>query len=90
MSIAEHEERIRALEAAVTELKSQLPADEANHSSGLDEGVIQGTDHPLVPGVPPKQSVLLRAKVAAVQEGPSDFGLSPAEWSRLDLRNADE
>jgi len=90
MSIAEHEQRIRALEAAVIELKSNVPApDDDWNDMGGDGGILE-TDHPLLPGIPPKESKRLKARVSVVQRGRRDLGLSATEWVNLCLGEADE
>jgi hypothetical protein len=89
MSSAEHEQRIRALEAAVIELKSHLPAPNADRKQIVDDGVISETDHPLLPGIPPKASKRLKAKLSVVRRGRRDLGLSTTEWANLYLGEAD-
>lgn len=90
MSIAEHERRIRALEAAVIELKSKVPAPNADRTHTSADSVILGIDHPLFPGVPPRESKRLKARLSVVQRGRRDVGLSSNEWVSLCLGEADE
>ena len=90
MSIAEHEQRIRALEAAVIELESRVPARDADRSGIGVDGAIMDAEHPLTPGVPPKGSKRLQAKLSVVQRGRRDLGLSTTEWASLYLGEADE
>lgn len=90
MSIAEYERRIRALEAAVIDLKSNVPASDADQIDRGGDGVSLETDHPLLPGIPPKESKRLQARLSVVQPGRRDLGLSSTEWVRLCLGEADE
>jgi hypothetical protein len=90
MSIAEHEQRIRALEVAVDELRSHLPAADADRAQRSNHDVILATEHPLVPGVPPKESKRLRARLTMVERGRCDLALSPTQWNSLHLGEADE
>lgn len=90
MSIAKHEQRIRALEAAVIELNSNVPAADAERNDRESDAEILLTEHPLVPGVPAKGSTRLKARLSVVQRGRRDLGLSTTEWSSLDLGEADE
>jgi hypothetical protein len=90
MSIAEHEQRIRALEAAVIELKSKVPARDADWSDIGVGGTIMDAEHPLTRGVPPTGSKRLQAKLSVVRRGRRDLGLSTTEWVSLYLGEADE
>jgi len=90
MSIAEHEQRIRALEAAVVELKSYVSAPDSDRNDTGADSAILDTDHPLLPGIPPKESKRLKARLSVVQRGRRDFGLSLTEWISLCLGEADE
>ena len=90
MSIAEHERRIQALEAAVIELKSNVSASDTDQIDRGGEDVRLETDHPLLPGIPPKESKRLQAKLSVVRPGRRDLGLSSTEWVRLCLGEADE
>jgi hypothetical protein len=90
MSIAEHEQRIRALEAAVVELKSKVANGDANRNDNGGDAAISQTEYPLVPAVPPKASKRHKARLSVIQQGRRDLGLSTTEWSTLDLGEASE
>jgi len=90
MSIAEHEQRIRALEAAVVELKSKVADADAHRNDNGGDALILQTEHPLVPGVPPKASKRHKARLSVIQQGHRDLGLSMTECSALDLGESSE
>ena len=90
VSIASYEQRLQVLEAAVADLRSQQSAPEVERTCRLTGDVIPDVDQPLVPAVPPKRSLRLRAKLSCVQLGPLNLGLSQAEWAALNCGEADE
>jgi hypothetical protein len=89
MSIAEHEQRIRALELAVTDLTSRQRPSESRHARDSDDDLVSDVDHPLVPAVPPKQVKRLRANVTVIQPGARDLGLSTTQWASLNIEETD-
>jgi hypothetical protein len=90
VSIAAYEQRLQVLEAAVADLRSQQSAREAGRTGGPTDDLTSDVDQPLIPAVPPKQLSRLRAKLCCVQPGPRNLGLSQAEWTALNLGEADE
>ncbi|MBW3600867.1 MAG: hypothetical protein KY475_26825 [Planctomycetes bacterium] len=87
MSMATYEQRLQALEAAVADLRSARQADRSGEP--LD-GFPPGAEQRLLPGVPPKHAVRLRARLTGVEPAPQDLGLSQSEWAALNLEAADE
>ena len=90
MSMATYEQRLQALEAAVADLRSQQSALQTDRSGGPLDGLPPDAEQPLVPGVPPKNAVQLRARLASVEPAPRGLGLSQSEWAALNLEEADE
>ncbi|MGO8747834.1 MAG: hypothetical protein ACLQNE_17815 [Thermoguttaceae bacterium] len=90
MSMATHEQRLQALEAAVADLRSQPSARETNRCDEPLDDLPRDAEQPLVPGVPPKNAIRLRAKLASVEPAPQGLGLSQSEWAALYLEEADE
>jgi type II secretory pathway pseudopilin PulG len=90
MSTATHEQRLQALEAAVADLRSQQSAGQTDRSGGPLDGLPPDAEQPLVPGVPPKNAMRFRAKLASVGPAPRGLGLSQSQWATLNLEEADE
>lgn len=90
MSTATHEQRLQALEAAVAELRSQQSAGQTDRSAGPLDGLPKDAEKPFVPGVPPKNAMRLRARLASVGPAPRGLGLSQSQWAALSLEEADE
>lgn len=90
MSTATYEQRLQALEAAVADLRSQQSAHQADRRGVSADDLPPDTEQPFVPGVPPKDVMWLRARLAIVQPGSRGLGLSQSEWAALNLEDADE
>jgi hypothetical protein len=89
MSMAAYEQRLQALEAAVADLRSQQSARETGRSGRPLDGLPPDAEQPLVPGVPPKDVMRLRARLTSVESAPQGLGLSQSEWGALCLEEAD-
>jgi hypothetical protein len=90
MSMATYEQRLQALEAAVADLRSQQSARETSSSGASLDHLPRDAEQPLIPGLPPKTAVGLRAKLTGVEHAPQGLGLSPSEWAALNLEEVDE
>jgi len=90
MSTVTHEQRLQALEAAIADLRSQQSTGQTDRSDGPLDGLPHDAEQPLVPGVPPKNAMRLRAKLASVGPAPRGLGLSQSQWATLNLEEADE
>ena len=90
MSIAEYEQRIRALEAAVVELRNRVPTS-ITDSNALDaDAIMENVECPLVPSVPTAESQRIRARLSSIRIGRHDLALSTREWAGLDLGDVGE
>jgi type II secretory pathway pseudopilin PulG len=90
MSMATYEQRLQALEAAIADLRSEQSARQTDRSAAPLDGLPPGAEQPLVPGVPPKNAMRLRARLTSVEPAPRGLGLSQSEWAALKLEEADE
>lgn len=77
MSIAQHEQRIRTLEAAVIDLKSRVSDPDGDRNGRSRDDVIFDIEHPLLPGIPPKESMRVPATLSLVQRGRQNVMSSP-------------
>lgn len=90
MSTVTYEQRLQALEAAVADLRSQQSVRQTDRSGGPLDGLPPDAEQPFVPGVPPKNTVRLRAKLIGLEPAPQGLGLSERQWAALNLEESDE
>lgn len=90
MAIVEREQRVRALEAAVIELRSKVPVPNREQSNVDGENMIMDVKGPLIPCFPPKGSKCLPARIRVVQGGRRILSSSSTELVCLSLGDAHE
>lgn len=90
-------ERLTTLEKAVERLQMRVNGESKPESSlsqeqseRAEEDLIPGTEYDLVVTVPPKESILFRARIVSIEPGPPGLPLSKEEWASLGLEDGDE